>query len=115
MWRYWLKSELYIVTIYCYIFDKETTTVLGLCEGKNCTRTEVELRAQKQSFFPQWKFVYDEQYPKWFKVMNFPSGHFLAAFFTNGLMINGMHQNLNNKLSFDSKATMENLKIIALI
>ena len=68
------------------------------------------LIAQKQSFFPQWKFVYDEQYPKWFKVMNFPSGHFLAAFFTNGLMINGMHQNLNNKLSFDSKITMEKLK-----
>ena len=42
--------------------------------------------------------------------MNFPSGHFLAAFFTNGLMINGMHQNLNNKLSFDTKAMMEKLK-----
>ena len=52
---------------------------------------------QKQPFPQQWKFVYDDQYPEWFKVMNFPSGHFLAAFFTDGLMINGMHQNLNHK------------------
>ena len=100
----------YIVTTNCYIFDKETTTVLGLYEGNISTRTDVELQVKKQSFPQQWKFVYDEQYPKWFKVMNFASGHFLVAFFKIGLMINGMHQDLNNKLSFDSKATMEKLK-----
>ena len=100
----------YIVTIYCYIFDKETITVLGLKEGKISTRTEVELQVQKQPFPQQWKFVYDEQYPNWFKVMNFPSGHFLAAFFTNGLIINGMHQKLNYKSIFESKGMMKKLK-----
>ena len=71
--------------------------MLGLDEGKISLRTDVELQVQKQPFPQQWKFVYDDQYPEWFKVMNFPSGHFLAAFFTNGLIINGMHQNLDYK------------------